>query len=331
LATIVSRRRWDDYLIQTPPKLKASAQALKNGGGAKADDKPWPRYLVWTGYGLAATLIPYMAVWIGLTNEGSREYILEKCGGPRGAALVRRHFGHPEISAVSYVDRTANSNALPHALLGEEDFGVREQQTHIANDCWKGDVKVRVHVVSNHTNVEDDGTGVEQTTEVTMPAAVLSSPEDILSQAAWRNHPSVVASSSPPQDAVVSVDFVSQPPPSRLLLKEATLAGDEDMTMSHDGDAFATPPPADAVDALRRTAPVYSLWHYQPTVASTGAPAAADQELQVERLRAGIERLQDELQNSAAATSRPIDDIVDELQLHKAELRRLNWKKWKPW
>lgn len=309
---IVSRRRWDAYLAKTPPKLKVSAPKA-----AKTEDKPWPRYLVWTGYGLAATLVPYMAVWIGLTNESSRALLLQQCG-PRVGGMLRYHFGSPEVSAVSYVDRQADGPAgIPHALLGEESFAVRQQQGHIADACWQGDVKVRVNV---HTNDTVD------TTEVDLPAAVLASKEEILAKAA-----SLAQSLSSPgggEGAVVSVDFVSQP-------KKATTSLDDDnVTMGdNNNNEFATVD--DAVDPLRRTAPVYSLWHYQPTAAAptaSGAPTgtAADQDFQEERLRAGITRLEAELQNSATGT-RPIDDVVEELQLHKAELRRLSWQKWKPW
>jgi hypothetical protein len=315
---IVSRRRWDAYLDNTPPKLKVAAPKA-----AKTEDKPWPRYLVWTGYGLVATVVPYMAVWIGLTNESSRAFLLQQCG-PRVGGILRQHFGSPEVGAVSYVDRQADGPAgIPHALLGEESFAVRQQQGHIADDCWKGDVKVRVNV---HTNDTVD------TTEVDLPAAVLASKEEILAKAASLAQ-SLASAPGGGEGAVVSVDFVSQPKKAPTSLDDNNNNNNNNDTMGDNNNEFATVD--NAVDPLRRTAPVYSLWHYQPTAAAptaSGASAgtAADQDFQVERLRAGISRLEAELQNSATGT-RPIDDVVEELQLHKAELRRLGWQKWKPW
>ena len=298
---VVSRRKWNEYLQKSAPKLKASETVT----AAKPDEKPWPRSVRWTGAFLAATLIPYTVVWICLTNESTRPLILNNCG-PSLEAILREHFGEKDINQVSYVDRRQGGQPAPKKFLGEASQSVREQQQRIESDLQKP-LKVRAKLRSP----DSDLTMAEA--EVQVPASAWARKEDLVTKFS-----SVDKSTA--QTAALVLEFPVEKQNSDTLMQ----------------DELSTEPQQEApeIDPLREKARVYSLWHYQPA-APQQAPAAAasrsnmmsHEEIEAERLRHGIARLEEELKSS----SRPIDDITEELQRSKADLRRLQWKKWVPW
>lgn len=90
----------------------------------------------------------------------------------------------------------------------------------------------------------------------------------------------------------------------------------------------------------------YSTWYYQAPLQHLQDSSAAagnristaqhvtssvtDDEIRLRTLEADLARLEDELRDLNSST-RPYDDIQDELNSTRAALRRLKWKKWVPW
>uniref|UniRef100_A0A7S3PDW6 Uncharacterized protein n=1 Tax=Amphora coffeiformis TaxID=265554 RepID=A0A7S3PDW6_9STRA len=293
---VVSRRKWNEYLQKSAPKLKGS-ETIK---ASKPDEKPWPRSVRWTGYFLAATLVPYTVVWICLTNESTRPLVLDNCG-PYVERILREHFGEKEIDELSYVDLREDGLPVPKKFVGELSHSIREQQQRIEADLQKP-LKVRVKLRS------PDSEFTTAETEVQAPATEWARKEDLVAKLSAVDKAAV-------QTSALAVDFPL-----------------EKVQDEFDADPQ---PEATEIDPLREEARVYSLWHYQP--AAPPAPAASsssgimsNDEIHAAHLRALIARLEEELKNSTVA-SRPIDDITEELERNRAALRRIQWRKWLPW
>lgn len=294
-STIVSRRQWKEYLTKSKPQLKVKETSAKN---TTAESKPWPASVRYTGYTLAVTVVPYTAVWICLTNRSTRPLVLNYCGAATEQVL-RQHFGQVDVDAVAYTDR---HEQRPYMLLGEDTRAVRENETRIQAHLAQP-VPVRLRLRDN-----DNDNMYTAETELPLPATQLARPDELLGQLHVDDKATLATSS-------LVVDFPVETP------------------MKDESEEFSNAAEEPPVDPLRVEARVYSLWHYMPVAPQShnnnNNVFSSQDDLDAARWRHEIARLQDELKQ--LSTSRPIDDITDELNRAKAELRRLQWKKWVPW
>ena len=319
---VVSRRQWNEFLTKGNPKLKPKPTTSSNG--KTTDDKPWPRSVILTGYALAATVIPYTVVWICLTNESTRPLVLNACNDTVEQAL-RNHFGETDYNQISYTDQHEGGGmALPKKFMGEISQTARRQEERIQQAAHQP-VQVHIRVVGDAS--------LSDPQIVELPATTLARPQEL-----WKKVPKT----GWPENAYLAIDF-----PVTTKEKESeivdTMDDDSTTNMVDFGDSTnkATTVDTTEIDPLREEARVYSLWHYQPAAPDAAADSSnqrkqqqngimSHDDIQASRLRHHIAVLEEELKNSTVAT-RPIDDIVEELNSKKSELRRLQWKKWVPW
>ena len=305
-STIVSRRQWNKYLQENNPRLKVAQKETSKDTTAS---KPWPRSVVFAGYALAGTLIPYTLIWIGLTNETTRPWVLRYCSAAVEQRL-RAHFGEPDLGSVSYTDRREGGLAVPYKLMDELDQTSRQRQALIEQRAIVQPVQVRIQVREDTTNTVVD----EQILQV--PGPTLATRPELARQ--WR------ASAAP--GGTWTVDFPADPTLEDSIAEKDISLGDTDEETSE----------VPLIDPLRIEGQIYSLWHYQPVAPEVSTNSKNNESLssadaiEVGRLRHVIAHLEEELKNSTVAT-RPIDDITEELAQNRAKLRRLQWKKWLPW
>ena len=225
--------------------------------------------------------------------------MLDNCG-PYVEGILREHFGEKEIDHVSYVDVREDGRSVPKKFMGELSKSIREQQKRIEEDLQK-QIKVRVKLRSPDSEL----TMTE--TEVQAPATEWARKEDLVAKLSAVDKATV-------QKSVLAIDF----------------------PLEKVEDEFDAEPQSEAteIDPLREEARVYSLWHYQPSGPSAAAASPSttmsSDDIDAARLRVVIARLEEELKNSNVS-SRPIDDITEELERNKATLRRIQWRKWLPW
>ena len=311
---IVSRRQWQEFLRTKKPQLKPSATSTTKNA---TDSKPWPRSVIWTGYALAVTVIPYTTVWICLTNQTSRPWVLNNVNTTVETAL-RQHFGTDDNDQVSYTDWLHDKQPIPRVFMGEASEKERIQQARIEQHAEKP-VRVRVKLWKP---AEAAATNVLAETELELPATLPATRNTLQTQCQAQNVTINMDEES------VAIDF----PVAKETLPEAVFE-DETTSSTTATTTTTTAAAAPPIDPLRTEARVYSLWHFQPPapeIADTDRSVMTDDDVRQQRLRHEIAVLELELKNSTVAT-RPIDDIVEELEQRKKELRQLQWKKWMPW
>ena len=97
---VVSRRLWQSH----PERLRQAElrkTLAKKQTSNKPEDKPWPRSVVILAAIVASTTIPYCTLWFLLSNESSRQVLLERVFPKTWEGVLRRHYGSPEVDAVS--------------------------------------------------------------------------------------------------------------------------------------------------------------------------------------------------------------------------------------
>jgi hypothetical protein len=301
-----------EYLEKSQPRLKVVEKPK-----TEASQKPWPRSVLLSGYALAGTVIPYTLMWIGLTNESTRSWILNNCSETVEQKL-REHFGEPDFSQISYVDRNEDDGTttpIPYILRGELPQTTRLQERRI-DESLDQPLKARVKLRDSKSDT------ILGECQLELPAAAKASKAELVPRVVSAASCSIDKSSL--ESGTITVDFPVE--------KTQTINSDAELLFQYKEETESSA----AVDPLRVEGRVYSLWHYQPAApeisnnsGKNGMQMSQD-EIEVARLQHRIAILEEELKNSTVAT-RPIDDITDELASSKAKLRQLQWKRWLPW
>jgi hypothetical protein len=295
---VVSRRLWLAHLRNNSSTKERADPSSKS----TPDDKPWPISIVRASYVAAATLIPYFTTWFVVSNRTLRDKLNigsenEKTS-PWFQQRIRHHFGQADPDSSSYVDLLDGSSPLDHRFTQEESALERATDAHIQK-LKEQDVLVRIcHV--------DDGSTTSKE-ERTLPGSTLANEQ-------------ALRSVLPSDDPGVSFLQFPNPPPSNLEVGETSNSSVEDLLLPN-------------TDPLLQAVHTYSPWQYQnpdlvPGRQSNSEPAYSKDELEKSRLEYEIDRLETELKKGS---TRSIDDIVQELETHRAELRNVTWKRWNPW
>jgi hypothetical protein len=158
----------------------------------------------------------------------------------------------------------------------------------------------------------------QSTLSLVLPAAELANPESLL------KHCKGLMASSSSKGAIVAVDF-----------PERDGGGDSLFSGESDNSELIDLPKPDSVDPLLHSIPIYSTWYFQPPLQNLDSLALhvtaryTNEELHMRQLESEIARLEFELRD--LNSTRPFDDIQDELNACRSQLRRLKWKRWVPW
>ena len=324
---VISRRAWQEYQKKNVSLFSgpSAEETAKKKATEAAQEKPWPKSVVYTGYVLGGTLIPYFCTWLAVTNESTRSYLL-KLVGPKLEQILRNHFGKPEWSSVPYPEQVGQKlSSLPHTLLGEIPLDDRLQQQRIDEDLSTlrtETVRVCLYRDEDVASSSVDGRTAVAMVDEARPLSVttLCKPENIL--------PSTVEQL--PTGTSIAVEFQTEEETN-----EATLANtlDNDEGSATTTTTVAASDPTTVIDPLRTKINPYSLWHYIPVA----DPAATQQvsfrisehEFQMAELQNDIFLLEAELRSGNSGRS--VDNIMADLDNRKNRLRRLKWRKWLPW
>jgi hypothetical protein len=256
---------------------------------------------------------------------------------------LRGHFGAPDPHGAAYTevlgpDGVTDPLLVPSVLPGEGS--ARDEAAAEAIDRrLRGAVRVELSAVPS-SSFSPSALAQEQQQQpaaaicLTLPAS-LPANEDALR----RSFLDALPSGAGGGDVFVTVDF---PDDDEKEGDEdaSTLKDDADSALSDilQGDSVSATP-AHGRDPLLQSISIYSSWHYRPSLPSGAGGGASsshpvtgrltNEELQIRHLEAEVRRLQSELED--VATTRPFDDIRDDLDRCRSQLRRLRWKRWVPW
>ncbi|KAL7557798.1 hypothetical protein ACA910_003843 [Epithemia clementina (nom. ined.)] len=341
---VVSRRAWQEYkekhksMYDGPPPQDKAKQA--------ADEKPWPKSVVYTAYVLGATLIPYFGTWLAVTNETTRSFLFSSSWvGPDLQQALRHHFGTTEWHAVPYPEQVgAKVATLPHFFVGELPWPLRQQQERIAKEQAqnrKAPIRIRIFqqqqqqddgvasttttTTSNYVSSSENMVDLDET--ISLSINTLATPQAILPHLSIKQLP---ANSS------MALDFPSpqdseEEDSSGTGLEEAetnsTFVTDPDSSSHQNETNFKT------LDPLLGRVNPYSVWYFHPIAnPSTQQQVSfhvSENEIRAAELQVEISQLEAELRDGAS--HRSVDQIVEELNDRKRQLRRIQWRKWLPW
>lgn len=296
-AKIVSRRGWQAYVQKYPRKIEAKK---------KVEDKTeWPKSVRYSTYAASAVLVPYFAVWFAASNRRAREAVFPLLSDGLREKL-RSYFGMEDLDALSYTEIVEEHRTVPRRLDQELSEKERLQQSQIES-ILRSDVAIRLQTV------EDDNVTVHaDDTYRRIPASTPGNVSTLL-------HVLGDSANSTSSNVSVAVDFPQD--------KTADTIGDEFLENSF--DKVDSPK-----DPLLSTIHTYSLWHYQPSAASrstqqtSSSAGISSDDVNRSWLVQQVDLLERELRG---ASTRPVDDILEELNQAKSELRALRWKRFLPW
>jgi hypothetical protein len=320
-------------------------------------DTPWPRNVVYATYLVVTICIPYTMAWIVSTNERLRTVFLPNEDDPSQPSssikilgeYMRYHFGvldweaisEPEIVAIQQRQQrqhrtttnipttTTTTTSIPYKFVQEPTQRIRQQQAWIEH-CNQGTVRVQLTYPSSSSSTYDnDNHHMGTTTTTTTSQHILELPAQTLA----RYHDIA---------KVVPADWDIRPPLALDCIDDdETTTHDETLPVS-DPDTTTTTTTTTTTSLPSHLLSIYSLWHYQPPLAtatadttttttmSRGQHTMSALEWELSRLRYEIQLLQQELQ-PGTTSSRPIDDIVQELAILQSSQRRLQWRRFCSW
>lgn len=319
LSNLYSRRVWNQ---QHPRKPKIISKNKKD----PADEKPWPKSVVYTAGVAAAIFVPYCIVWTIMASPTLRETLFSKDTRDK----LRRHFGEADPYAIAYVDvlvdGVTDPKAIPHRLPGEGSQQEEQTQLDIQRRAEK---EVSVRLVPIVDGSDTGGADGSDTVVATLPASQPATREVLLEKAKSSN------TSYAQPISMVAIDF---PSTEESATDDADASGELSFALDDDDGLSIT----NEQDPLLRSVHTYSSWHYQAPLQQLEKGSASDakpvnhitasvtnEEIQIQQLEHDRQRLQAELRDPA--TTRPFDDIQEELDRTNATLRRLKWKRWVPW
>ncbi|CAB9521089.1 expressed unknown protein [Seminavis robusta] len=306
----VSRRQWNK-LYQAPPRQAPKKDNL--------DDKPWPRSVQMLGYAVGTTVVPYCIAWFVASNVTLREWLDPIF--PDLLPTLRPWFGHEEVDAVSYVDRRQEGDQLvvPRALDNEDSTKVRKEQAAVTLLNQETAIPTRIRVFTN--------SGFNLGEILQLPGATRMTKEELLNIMM--------------KDRSMSLDVGDV---SHITVEFTDLKDDDETTTTTDEDIMVTVHvPESSTNTLRqdiarmlKTTSIFSAWHLfpqavqqyqqqdqQPTNATTQTSSSQD-EMRMAQLEYEIEQLDKLLKDHT--TMRSFDDIQQEMNAAKSELRKLKWK-----
>ena len=280
--------------------------------------------MVYTGYVLGGTLIPYFVIWLSINNDDLRESIvLPAIKGSYWEDMLRGHFGEAEWDQVPYPDQVALDDkhlnntsstadmpqiSVPRAFMGEVHCYERHQRNVIDEDNHGSrEIPVRVQVYGS------DQVTILYDQVVTKPVGTAAAPANILPS-------NNIASME--EGCSVAVDFPDN--------ADGSSSDNSTTILSDEGSTTAA-----TDDPLFKKINTFSLWHYQPVAPASPSDAKSQQnqmsdtDIQIALLRDQILRLEQELRNGMS--TRAVDDILADLNAQKRQLQRFKWKKWMPW
>ena len=308
-STITSRRAWTRLQQQQPLQSKPAPTAATPKKTPKPTDPGWPKSVRYTGYGLAATLGPYSILWLVANTPSLRDYLSES-----QLDTLRHYYGSPEHDQeLHMLEKNKNNNQKTTVVLqlpGEPT--ARERRVHASQVALdQSELGVKVTLGGNNDTT--------RTVTIQVPAHVLARTSDL------QNYLTEAIGNSQTTMSALALDFVT---PSHD--QASDLYQDKDDNATIDSTAAITK------DPLLHDTMVYSAWHHHPTTTSTSnttSPLAQqsarhDDSIRQQQLKAEIQALQYEFQMGSL---RDMDDIQQELVDKKAQLRRLQWKKWVLW
>ena len=301
ISRVRSRREW----LLKHPKSKVEPKPKAN-----VDDKPWPKSVVYGAAGAAAVFVPYTILWITLSFPALRKRFLT----PDQIDLFRRHFGTAEPNLVPYTDvlnedGVTDPQKIPYVLPGERSPSHEAIQAELEDQLSRS--------IPLQITVGDDALSNESKVFVTLPASELANAAGLLQHCQGSNTMS--------KGTFVAVDF------PEIETEGEILPDLEPPAIPISGDEL----PPHFLDPLLRETSIYSTWYYQPPLQnldrSTNHVTSqyTNDELQMRHLEREVARLELELRD--LKSTRPFDDIQDELNACRSQLRRLKWKGWLPW
>ena len=344
VGALVSRRQWK-RLFQEPSRNPSSSN------GNDGSEKPWPRSVQFLGYGLATTVVPFCIAWYIATNVTIRHFLEPYVPGM--IPVLRKLFGDPEEESISYVDKREDKEhfVMPLSLVSEPNTQRRREQEEL-EELVKGTSKINTRLrVYTH-----GGFNLGQV--VDMPGAAPVTREGLLQVLMEDRNQSI----DPESVSHVTVEFgnvcdqdnagvdTNRADDSSLAVSSyapSTTSSDNLVTVAGSRSGDDTDPNLSArVVNLTKTAETFSSWHCQPAVSSalvqpeTGASGSSSSsnnkkdsgstrmtpdDIRSAELNYEIQILQGQLKDHT--TMRNLDDITQELEQAKSELRRLRWKK----
>jgi hypothetical protein len=320
VSQVRSRRVWQK--LQQRPRLESPKARPKE------EEKPWPMNVRYGAMGVASIVIPYSLVWIAVSVPALRTSLLSKAQ----VEYLRRHFGNPEPQHVAYPE-ILNSQGVTDplripAVLPGEGSPRQEANAEAIERRLAGTVRVELSVSSSESMGDP-----QSTICLKLPASERASRDALVRR--WEGLASADLANS-----YVSVSFPDDESDDAKL-DGLAFADNFSSDTSEAGDGADAAP---ALDPLLRRIAIYSTWYYQPNISldrgsggkssssSSNHPVTSqftNEELQIRHLEAEVARLRVELQN--LHSTRPFDDIRDELAMCQSQLRRLKWKRWVPW
>lgn len=336
VGALVSRRQWT-HLFQVPSRNPSASN------GKDSSEKPWPRSLQFLGYGLVTTVVPFCIAWYIATNVTIRH-----CLEPYVPGLIpvlRKLFGDPEEESISYVDKREDKEdfVMPLSLVSEPNTQRRREQEELGElmkDTKKINTRLRVytHCGFNLGQVVDLPGAAPVTREALLKVLMEDRNQSIDLESV--SHVTVEFGNVCDQEnANVDTDRTDG---SRLVVSSyapsttSSFGNFAAMSGSSSGDD-RNPDLSTHVVNLTQTADIFSSWHYQPVRPETrasdsssnkkddGGTRMTPDDFRSVELKYKIEFLQGQLKDHT--TMRNLDDITQELEQAKSEVRRLRWKK----
>ncbi|GKY96652.1 hypothetical protein MPSEU_000624800 [Mayamaea pseudoterrestris] len=337
--TAVTSRRAYNRLQQQAKQPNTKESATKNTSSAANDDTTkggWPNSVRYTGYALASTLGPYSVLWLVANTPSLHDYLTES-----QREWLRNQFGIPEHDQENTLLMKNKDTPLPIVKKLPMEPTWRErliaQEQNALNDMQ---LDVNVTIYSN--DATSDNTSSSSTVTIQVPASVLAKADELQKYLADALNGNM---SSLSRGSIIGIDF---PSPSRQQDGSMTEMDDSSSALYKDHDeSVENESTTSAPDPLLKQTAVFSSWHYDSNAnnaanANTGTSplvqqqsqslrSSSDRESLMQQLQADIYALEAELHQRHHASMRDVDDITNELQHKKAELRRLKWGKWVPW
>jgi len=275
---------------------KDSKPEKESSASKAADEKPWPKSVVYAAYAAGATLVPYTLVWISLTDPNLREIAWSSSSssvdknsdididpGDGIPLVLRRHFGEEDWNSVPYVDvlddaegAVTDKSKVPYRLAGERSW--HDEATRRASDRRihpSRRIEIRLTPIPRDVvdaNWNDIGPQLKGVTFV-LPASERANTSNLL------KHLLVSSSSAGEQFenaddlSVVAVDFPSEEKDEddTAPAADASSASSTSTTTISFGDERDASPSSDLEptaasakkDPLLRKIHTYSTWYYQ--------------------------------------------------------------------
>jgi hypothetical protein len=313
---VSSRRLWNAHWTNKNggAKKQQQKQPFAKNKPASIDEKPWPKSMVYGSYAAAVVVVPYLSLWWISGSPTLRRLCLPKNSNDNNSELMRRlrnHFGQVDWDS-------AGDSAVLYRLPLEDSASVRATQAEIE----QREAQTLVVVLGMVDEVTAT-TIAETTVRLELPAAMPANQESLRP---------FVSSSSP--TAAIAVYFPDADAAADSNDSNKSSENNDATNGMDDGQEQAM---NEKKDPLLRTAHTYSSWFYQrPELLAGTASHHGEQQsvlslddMEKSRLQYEISRLETELHSGSS--SRPIDDILEEVKQHKAQLRKLVWKRWVPW